>query len=390
MSIMWRRLAAAAVMMACAACSATAWAQDRREVLRVQVPTRVDQVPAESPVLTVALSAARRSGGGSTTAGDTGSALDVYIWADDGLCAFGASSREPGAGRWVAWHVTGRIVQPAAAEGGQLVELGWQRVGSSSAPTGVDGSMEVVLRPGDVVLLDSVRPASPDRCGTTEARLEASLGTRRSDGVRVISGSSSGRGGMRVIGGRGSAGRGAGSASAGSGSGGAVAGTSVVRRGGGRGQPNRGSSTGSDPSGGFVVGGSGRAIERAEVWFVHTLADGTERAYRQTLSSPRSDVRFEFPPHIARAPAGTFEVRASGILFTQAATGSAAEQLKVSLGRSVVEVQGRYISLERAGGAVTSLDVPSPDAVTSFELPLPPGLDLGGQRFSIRLRVHLR
>jgi hypothetical protein len=202
--------------------------------------------------------------------------LESYVWADQTLCGMGAGDEVPRNTPAFGWHFIGTVTDRSP---GQLtVRVEWQRMWDKGArrPGSAGGAQTLTLRSGERVELDRVAASGDGRCGTVEAKLEASVAPRAAylmTGVRGGAAGAGGRGtmsrpqiagepsGTTVGAAGGGAGRGGGSAS-GSGSGGdatAVRPASGVRGGrggaGGGGTTYGGSTTTTEP--GVARGGRG-------------------------------------------------------------------------------------------------------------------------------------
>ncbi len=102
----------------------------------------------------------------------TAERLESTVFASGSLCQLGAGYRDLPAMAAHAWKFTGRVVSANAESA--VVQLEWQRVMSegsavSEAPT----SVELTLKAGDRVLLDSVAPQTARGCSVTNAGFEA-------------------------------------------------------------------------------------------------------------------------------------------------------------------------------------------------------------------------
>jgi hypothetical protein len=337
-----------------------------------------DALASPSPALSIVVRALREDGRGSATAGDRGvDRFETFVWTDEGLCSMSAANREPTTVPWAGWRLGGRVVGPVDDDG-YMVEIDWQRVWQDSRRLsfGPMGFMQVVMHVDTTVLLDELAAAAPERCGGTTARLEASLGapTSRNNALRSgLAGGSTVAGGATVFRGLSGSGRVAGAA-----------------RGGGRATARAGAGdtgSGGDTRPGVVERRESISSGRAEVWLVHTLADGTERAQKQIVQFGDGSQRYVFPPVRVGAAEDRYWVAVAGVLDRLAATAAQPEHLHVLIERELTEASGARVS---SGGASRMVETPAPGAVVSFELPLPAGIDLAGQTLALRVLISDR
>jgi hypothetical protein len=361
------------------------------------------QAPAESGppfVLAIYVTRLRADMTRSGSAGDRGvDRFESHVWSNASLCQLAAADAEPRETPAIGWHFTGRVVQPAGD--GYLVEIDWLRkwdgaaaAASAASGGGRFGSLQVVMRPGDRLLLDKAEPAAPGQCDVREARLEASIEPRARTLRRSVTTTSDGTmvvlspGGSGVAGGGGGAGTGSGGGGRGSIRGGRGAAGSG---GGGGGRGSSPAGAGASGAGDDRAGGSPQRVDPSrrydgELWLVHTLADGTEAAQKQTLSFGADNRDFAFPPIPVATTQGVIDVEVAGaIRITSSAT--AGERLLMVITRQLTGPAGESLGW---GGASKSIAIPPPGEVVSFELPsrLSTRVNLDGQTVSIRLRVR--
>jgi hypothetical protein len=313
--------------------------------------------------LAIDVTRVRTDGSHGGRAGDHGvESFESYVWSQAGLCTLAASNDEPASTPFVGWHFRGRILQPVDDDG-YLVEIDWQRKWDASRPAGErSGFLQVVMRPGDRLPLDLLTAASAAPCGVKDLRLEASIvpnprGSRRSVlMLNVPVPLSPGGGG----GGRGSI-RGGSGSTVGAGRGGGGGGT-------GNDQPV-------DPSQRY----------EAELWIVQTLADGTERAQKQTLSFGGGGRDFAFPPIRVTVGQDPIDVTVAGLLRV-ISSATSGERLLVMISRQLTAADGAGLG---SGGASKTLAIPPAGEVVSFELPaqLSTRVTLRDQTISVRLRL---
>ena len=280
----------------------------------------------------------------SSMAGDSATdRLESYVWADQTLCGMGAGDEAPRNTPSVGWHFIGTVTEQSA---GQLtVRIEWQRMWDQGVrrPGGSSASRTLTIRSGERVELDRVSASGEGRCGTVEARLEASVAPRATYLMTGV------RGGMAGAGGRGTMSRPrvgeepSGAAPAGgrvSGRGGSVSGS-------GRGSvPDATAATGvrggrgGAAGGGTTVDQAGRGSRMsvlsalfglnydAEIWLVHKGPDGREAVQQQTLRFSGTAREFSFPPIDVSGRGGPITIDITGRL--QSISGRAALRVQQS------------------------------------------------------------
>jgi hypothetical protein len=289
-------------------------------------------------------------------AGDTATdRLESYVWADQTLCGMGAGDEAPRNTPAVGWHFIAMVTDRSP---GQLtVRVEWRRMWDRGvrAPNSAGAARSLTIRSGERVELDRVAASGEGRCGTVEAKLEASVLPRPAYLLTGVRGGMAGAGGRGVsrpqVGGEpaGTAagvasGSGRGMASGSGGGRGGASGTGSGRGGdvpetrpttgvrGGRGGPGGGATYGGTSTteqsvtrggrggaaGGSTTtmgrGGSGSTVEQtgrggrgalgyiglgmfdAEVWLVHKQQGGAESVQQQTLRFGPGARDFAFPP----------------------------------------------------------------------------------------------
>ena len=107
----------------------------------------------------------------------TADRLESTVFASGSLCQLGAGYSDLPAMAAHAWKFSGRVISANAESA--VVQLEWQRIMSqgatlSEAPT----SVQLTLKTGDRVLLDSVAPQTARGCSVTNAGFEARYMTR--------------------------------------------------------------------------------------------------------------------------------------------------------------------------------------------------------------------
>jgi hypothetical protein len=335
-----------------------------------------------------------------------------FVHVDRSRCGLGTASTEPAQTPRVGWRVEGRVTQRTAD--GLAVQITWQRIWSEGRRVdgAAGGNLQVTMREGERLRLDTATFDAEPGCDATTVRLEAVVGRGWFSGATGVgapgggfgrglgggrgraSASASGSGGIAVGGG----GSGA-SATASAGRGGAVAsagGTSVA---GGRGGSGGGAVSGASAAasqGRGVGGGGGRGGGGAgaagllprvtdpfdlEIWLVHVPPGGAESVQRVAVEGMPGGTVFEFP----LVPISVLSVEISGrVTVVDDAAGK--RKLTLFFSRRVVA------SGSTGGGSAgtRSIEMPAPDDVVSFELPDSDGQSqrlLQGHRFSLRVRI---
>ena len=337
------------------------------------------QEQSSEPVLRIGVHSQQQDGRFAGFAGDAGiEPFQSYVWANETLCMLSASDNEPATAPAVGWHFRGRVLKRTGDD--FLVDIEWVRLWDkyTRLAEGPKGSLQVTLRPSEPLTLDEITPRSAG-CDVIGARLEAAILPQPRS--RFIAGGGGGGRGGAVAGsaGGGTAASGAGTAGVGAGSGGRTGG------GAGSGVGGRGGRLG-----GSGAGGSGSQVPSrqfgAELWLVHQLPSGTEEVQRLTVVFGRTDAEFVFPPVDVTNDGDKATVNVKGQLRI-VGTG-APEKLLVVLDRTIKKDR------TFGGGSAKVIDLPAPDDVVSFELPLLPTENdlslravLAGHSLSVRLRV---
>jgi len=309
---------------------------------------------------------AYRADGSTMASATTGGVLgpfDGNVFAST-PCNVGSVPKEPPAGARNAWRINGQVIE--VSRDSAVVQLDWQRTKQSGDPAnGPTGSERLTLQSGTPVTLDSVWADATGSCDIVRIALEARLAPRPVGRLGAVGfgaqpGSGAGGAGARV-------GTGSGSGSgAGAGSGGRAR----------------------------VVAASSDSIYDVELWLVHQPATGDERVVHAKPRFKGDWFQFTFLPLRIDTPRGTLEVEVGGALTVT--TGTAGDrQLTFSTKRSVVFRQagsdGNDVrKAEASGGGETTMAMPGPAEVLSFEMPPlqnPTGGPLLPDRVSVRLRI---
>ena len=344
-------------------------------------------VKTDEPTVQVGLFSYHADGTAAGSAFGTAERLESTVYASESLCQFGAGQRAVAdlpAMAAHAWKFTGRVISASAESA--VVQLEWQRVMTEGAAvTEAPTSVQLTLKAGDRVLLDSVAPHTARGCTVTNAGFEARYMARfagLSPSSAAVKGGSTGTA-------RAGAGVGAG---AGSGGGAGVGGGTGV---GARAGASSGSG-GATAYGSRVVVTGDRNTDpdslKVELWLVRSLPGMEDQTVYQTLTSTREGAMFAFAPVSVATPEGTVGVQVTGSFSVQ---GGGGDRLVFMVNRrlsySSTAAQPRDRAQEAEGVGRRVQPMPGPDDVLSFELPAlgeGRGHSAIPDRFSIRVRIR--
>jgi hypothetical protein len=337
--------------------------------------------------------------GGSAvdTAAATGEELSgtVYI----APCAsLGASSgqRPISASATDAWRLSGRVT--ALSETQAALQLTWQRLRQGGQDVMLpEQTVSLTLNRGERTRLDSVTTPAAGVCAERSAALDvvfASLNELRGwpagtfSGAGSFAGGRSGSGGVGGPAGGGNAtGTGADTGAEGSGGGGRSGGG-----GGGAVRVLRNSDGGTTTTRFAVAGRPQPSVVSADLWLVRGSAGAPDETSHLTVSSVRSlPSEFSFPALTIPTTSGVLTVRVQGTLETGLSP-EGQPRLFFSANRSVTFAPAGRAARDTApvveGSTKTSVAMPGPDDVLSFEMP--PLQVPGGQTLSDRLSIRVR
>ena len=303
-----------------------------------------------------------------------------------------------------AWEASGRVVDRTPY--GLAVAIDWRRVTQDGREiaNGPSGSMQVTIRAGERLTLDTVSPppgSTSVPCTNAAAiRLEAAVVSRTER--TTVTGVRGGRGG----GGRGGGGGGAGAVAGGSGAavaggtGGAVAGSS---RGGAAGGRGAGASGGRGRAGGAGASQTGarRTVEEyyrvlntrrlnVELWLVHGRPNQEEAVQRVNVRTA-GPTNFGFPTiALGTSDGASFEVNGQIQVVPDAVVVNG-QPVPDSARRVSVFIQRRIFTTADPRGTAWSttkiIEMPAAADVVEFELPPLEGEAYKGHRLSLRLRI---
>jgi hypothetical protein len=321
----------------------------------------------DSPIVHVGLFAYRADGSHSSSAYDTEPSLDGTVYVSP-ACTMGAGNRDAPAAATDAWRFSGKVLSISAEEA--VLQLEWQRVLAAGSPATAPGrSEQLTLRAGDRVLLDSLLPSSNVPCWTSvgfEARYMLNpagvFGVTMKNGVATST-----RAGGRGITSGGGTSRGPGS---------------PVARVDGAG--------GSSRTIGTVVYSAARTFD-VNLWLVRSAPGKADEVLHQTLRTGAGDAAFAFSPLQIETSRGPVVLQVTGSVAVTNASG--AEKLVVNTNRRATFPNTAAVPRDGGGDvqghSKTTIPLPGPDEVLSFELPSLPGGN-GRPAVSDRLAIRLK
>jgi len=329
----------------------------------------VKHATAKGPTVQVGLFSYHTDGSAAGSAFGTADRLESTVFASGSLCQLGAGYRDLPAMAAHAWKFTGHVISANAESA--VVQLEWQRVMSqgtmvTEAPT----SVQLTLKAGERVLLDSVAPQTARGCSVTNAGFEARYTTRASGLNHQFTPTAA----AAALGGGAGAGTGAGS---GSGTGGGSGGGVAVHSG-------RVAVTGLTPTSPDSL--------KVELWLVRAAPGIEEETFYQALHATREGAMFAFAPVPVTTVQGAIAVQVTGSFSVEG--GGGGDHLTVvinrRLSRALPGAQPWNRAQEKGGSARITRQMPGPDEVLSFEMP---GLDAATgpaipDRFSLRVRIR--
>jgi hypothetical protein len=330
----------------------------------------------------------------------TSDRLESTVFASGSLCQLGAGFRDLPATAAHAWKFTGRVVSASADSA--VVQLEWQRIMTqgadvSEAPT----SVQLTLKAGDRVLLDSVAPQTTRGCSVTNAGFEARY-VARASGLHhqfkpIARGGGTGAAAASTGAGGGTGPGAGGGAGAATGGGSGVGGGARV----GAGAPADASSS---SGGGARTVLESRAIAiqgqnadpdslRVELWLVRSVPGMEDQTFYETLHATREGAMFAFAPVPVKTREGTVGVQVTGSFSVQGGAGG--DRLIFVIDRrlsySGMTAQPRDRPREAGRSGRITRPMPGPDEVLSFELPAleaEMGHSAIPDQFSIRVRIR--
>ena len=129
------------------------------------------QAPDGQPVLQIGVFGYKPDGSGGSAAYDTEPALESRVYASGRLCQVGAGYREAPAWAMHAWRFTGRVVSKTSDE--VVVHVTWQRtLDSGNELPSSEQTIQLTLRPGDRVPLDTVPAVADSPCASHVGRVQ--------------------------------------------------------------------------------------------------------------------------------------------------------------------------------------------------------------------------
>jgi hypothetical protein len=326
------------------------------------------------PVVHIGVFTYRSDGTQAGSAFNIAESGDYTVFASASLCQVGAGFRELPAVAANAWKFTGRVISANGASA--VVEIDWQRLMNDG--TAVDEparSVQLTLKNGDRVLLDSAASRTLRGCSVTNAGFEARYLPRMASLNQQSGSAGGGRGeGAAGPGARTGVGAGGGSGSGSGSGGGAGAGLGAGARAGG---------------GGAGRGASDPDALTVELWLVHSVPGTEDKTVYQTLQSMREGAMFAFAPVAIQTPEGPITVQITGSFATT--SGPTGNRLIFMTGRRVSFGPIRGASTDEQGTSRITKPMPGPDDVLSFELPpleAVSGRPAVPDQFAVRVRIR--
>ncbi len=143
-------------------------------------PASAQSPLSDEPIVQVGLFSYRDDGTVQGSAYDTEPSLSSVVYVNGSLCQLGAGNRPQPATAADAWRFTGRVVSKTAEEA--VMQLDWQRILEDGRVTVAPGeTVQLTLKAGDRLLLDSVLPRTQLSCGVASVGFEARYRTRFSE-----------------------------------------------------------------------------------------------------------------------------------------------------------------------------------------------------------------
>ena len=288
---------------------------------------------SDEPIVQVGLFSYRDDGTVQGSAYDTEPSLSSVVYVNGSLCQLGAGNRPQPATAADAWRFTGRVVSKTAEEA--VMQLDWQRILYDGRVTVAPGeTVQLTLKAGDRLLLDSVLPRTQLSCGVASVGFEARYRTRFSEfpQLREHMKKSSG---ARAGGASGGGGTFAGGVAISGAGRGAVAAAGACRTDllGSGNRPRAGRSR-RDPSRSRPYG------ERESL--AGTSAPGRDDEVRhQVLSAPHEGAAFAFAPVTINGPGGPATVQVTGSFIVRTNAESGDQQLVFVTNRRVTRGTGQ-------------------------------------------------
>ena len=342
------------------------------------LPAAARQTADETPIVQIGLYGYRADGTPSSSAYETEPSLASLVHLNVSgpeQCSMGAGNRSsPPALATDAWRFSGKVVSRTTDQ--VVIQLDWQRVLADGTPAASPGgSQQLTLRNGDRVLLDSVTPANT-RCWTSvgfEARFMPSPFDAMMAKLAMARSQKGARGGGVGV------------------SGGAASVSGSER-------------TSQEPSGG---GGGGRWLHGTaagghrwlpvgvnfdvELWLVRSVTGKQDEVWHQTLRTGRDETAFAFSPIAAETARGPVVMQVTGSVAVNG------QELQFETKRRATYPSAGSTTRDGAqevqGGSRTTIPLPGPEEVVSFQLPpLPARSDRPAvaDQLSVRLRITPR
>jgi hypothetical protein len=320
--------------------------------------------PTGDPVVQVGVFSYQPDGSRAGAAFDTDPNLRSTVYLGSSFCQLGAGDNPAPDHATHAWRFSGKIVSKSADEA--VVQLTWQRVLDQGQPATVpEGTVQLTLRNGDRVPLDTVMSQSQSACAVTNAVFEARY-MARPFGIFK-----SGPGQKPVD----------------------VTGTTISFGAGGR--ATTGSVSVRNANGTKVRSNEAARVPQpgrtftVELWLVHSVPGKPDEVLHQTLRVSDDGTPFEFAPVTIETGNG------SAVQVTGSVATPGGDKLIFIANRKVTIFarsgeRPRDGAFDSQGTSRTIRQLPSPTDVLSFEMP-PIRVTANGSpiadQFAVRVRV---
>jgi hypothetical protein len=320
-------------------------------------------LPAGDPVVEVGVFSYQPDGSRAGAAFDTDPNLRSMVYLGSSFCQLGAGDIPVPEYATHAWRFSGKIVSKTPDEA--VVQLTWQRVLDQGQPaTAPEGTVQLTLRNGDRVPLDTVMSQTQSSCAVTNAVFEARYMPR----TFAVFKNNPGHKAVDVTGTTISFGAG----------GRATSGTVSVRDAHGTKVRNYEAPGGPQTGRMFTV----------ELWLVHSVPGKSDEVLHQQLQAKEDGAAFAFAPVTIDTANGVATVEITGNVAIPGGGRLMFEaNRKVTFARSSQTRDGAFDS---KGSSRTVRQLPSSSDVLSFEMPPIRGATGGSpvaDQFAVRVRV---
>ena len=338
-------------------------------------PASAQSPLSDEPIVQVGLFSYRDDGTVQGSAYDTEPSLSSVVYVNGSLCQLGAGNRPQPATAADAWRFTGRIVSKTAEEA--VMQLDWQRILVDGHATVAPGeTVQLTLKAGDRLLLDSVLPRTQPSCGVASVGFEARYRQRFSEFPQL-------REQLKSRVGRAGGGTGGGAV--------AISGSGTASGGVRTGRISAGPGTAPGPDAASATRAVPGRMVSVNLWLVHSAPGRDDEVLHQVLSAPHEGAVFAFAPVNINGPGGPATVQVTGSFVVRTNAESGDQQLIFVTTRRVTRGTGQpRDAADQAGTSRIVNKMPGPDDVLSFEMPALRAIDgrpALPDRFSVRVRI---